>query len=267
MKRPGRQNKLEEQQSWVVSDADAAGRYESYTEESYRTVLDLFESRSRPGPGAGVLEIGCATGAFGGRLARRGYDVTGLDISEQLLRLAPQGRRFCAVAGDAEALPFRSGAFDAVFCADLLHHLPDIRTLVAEGLRVLRPGGVFFISDLNALNPHTYLAQCHGSPVRYDYLTSNESATFPEKLKQVFKELGRDLEFEFVFLERRKRMAVSDWRYRTYGFILPQIRGFWKRALAVALFNPAHWITPLLPARFRANVVIAATTGVNAAQD
>ncbi|GAB3029852.1 hypothetical protein GCM10011376_13850 [Nocardioides flavus (ex Wang et al. 2016)] len=52
--------------------------------------------------------------------------------------------------GDATALPFGAGSFDAVVCFTMLHHLPSSAAqdrLYAEAARVLRPGGVFAGSD------------------------------------------------------------------------------------------------------------------------
>ncbi len=45
------------------------------------------------------------------------------------------------VQGDAQALPFRAGAFDTVLCSQVLEHLPEPGDAVAEMARVLKPGG------------------------------------------------------------------------------------------------------------------------------
>lgn len=74
----------------------------------------------------------------------------GIDISTVMLRLAGRALRqrsldidLFVLQASATALPFRAGSFDAVLCSHLLKHLPaqDVRALLGEVHRVLRPGG------------------------------------------------------------------------------------------------------------------------------
>jgi ubiquinone/menaquinone biosynthesis C-methylase UbiE len=252
------QDKLEEKDSWVVTQAQADRSYDAYTEESYELVLSHFLHSSGISSGSHILEIGCATGSWSRRISINGMQVVGVDISTKLLQLAADipGRDVAYVATDGETLPFRDDTFDAVVCVDLLHHFISYEALFHEAVRVVRSGGWIFICDLNGLNPHTFLAQSPSSPVRYDYLNSNESAVIPWQLSRTAEQCGAIGAIHYVFLERRKRRPNSNIAYRLYGFILPQIGGCWKRALAVVLFNLAHFVTQFLPRRARANVVL-----------
>lgn len=100
----------------------------------------------RPGPGDRVLELGCGTGSLTVGLAATGADVTGLDVAPRRLAIARRtldhagasGTRL--VQGDAAALPWADGSFDAVFARDLLMY-GDPDRLVDEAARVARPGG------------------------------------------------------------------------------------------------------------------------------
>jgi SAM-dependent methyltransferase len=100
-----------------------------------------------PPPPARVLDCGCGTGWLSYLLARRGYDVVGVDVSAEAVELArahPLFRdggtpRF--VVADAEALTF-DAEFDAVVFFDALHHAVDERAAIAGAFRALRPGGV-----------------------------------------------------------------------------------------------------------------------------
>lgn len=79
--------------------------------------------------GASVLDAGCGTGLFSLQLARRGFQVTAIDIAPQMVRSASQqaheeglGERIRFVAGDIEVV---GGSYDAVVCFDVLIHYPE----------------------------------------------------------------------------------------------------------------------------------------------
>lgn len=109
-------------------------------------------------PGARVLELGCGTGEFTRRVAPEGAHLAAFDLSADLLAKARArvltGASF--LRGDAQVLPFKSGAFDAVYGCSILHHL-DVETALGEVRRVLRPGGRLVFSEPNLLNPQVAL--------------------------------------------------------------------------------------------------------------
>jgi len=81
-----------------------------------------------------VLDIGARDGHFSKLLAERFDRVTAVDLC------APgfQYPRVECVAGDATRLPFRAGAFDCVFCAEVLEHIPNVEAACREITRVVR---------------------------------------------------------------------------------------------------------------------------------
>jgi SAM-dependent methyltransferase len=89
-------------------------------------------------------------------LVGRGCDVIGLDLSEEMLRLA-RGKLATVhglgsadfVVASAEALPLRSAAVDASVIYGSLHHFADAEAAVREAARVIEPGGQFYM-----LEPH-----------------------------------------------------------------------------------------------------------------
>jgi demethylmenaquinone methyltransferase/2-methoxy-6-polyprenyl-1,4-benzoquinol methylase len=96
-----------------------------------------------------VLDACCGTGDLALADARAGGTVTGLDFSEPMLDRA---RRKSAsiewIQGDALALPFPDGSFDAVTVGFGVRNVTDLERGLAELRRVLRPGGRLGILDI-----------------------------------------------------------------------------------------------------------------------
>lgn len=97
--------------------------------------------------GERVLDVGCGTGAFtrrfGETVGPEGLAV-GLDASATMLNRAignPHGDNVAYVLGDACALPFRKGTFDAVCCFAALYLIEEPLRALDEIVRVLVPGG------------------------------------------------------------------------------------------------------------------------------
>lgn len=103
-----------------------------------------------------VLDVGCGPDPGAGTLLghRPGTTVVALDIGLGTVRLARakaalSGVHLLAVVADAERLPFRDGALDAVVCDDTVEHLPDDAAGVRELARVVREGGRVVIATPN----------------------------------------------------------------------------------------------------------------------
>jgi SAM-dependent methyltransferase len=93
-------------------------------------------------PGTRLLDVACGPGFIAGAAADRGAIVTGLDFAVAMVTQAR--RRLPALTfreGDAEALPFDTGTFDAVVMNFGLLHLARPDTALTEAHRVLQPGG------------------------------------------------------------------------------------------------------------------------------
>ena len=90
-----------------------------------------------------VLDVATGTGLVAARLHERGFRVTGLDQSPEMLARARErlGGRAELVEGSADALPFPDAAFDHLTFTYLLRYVDDPAATLAELARVVRPGG------------------------------------------------------------------------------------------------------------------------------
>jgi len=109
---------------------------------------DLF--RELAGSSGKMLEVGCGMGIDSVQLARCGFKVTAIDLTESALALARQFASMRGVdidfrPGNAEALEFGDETFDAAYSFGVLHHTPDIGSAVGELHRVLKPGGIAYV--------------------------------------------------------------------------------------------------------------------------
>jgi ubiquinone/menaquinone biosynthesis C-methylase UbiE len=99
-----------------------------------------------------ILDVGCGTGEFSSRVAALfpAARVTGVDLLEPHLELAREryrafGDRLQFKQADAFELPFADRSFDLVVCRHMLQAIPQPERVVAEMVRVARPGGVLHI--------------------------------------------------------------------------------------------------------------------------
>jgi demethylmenaquinone methyltransferase/2-methoxy-6-polyprenyl-1,4-benzoquinol methylase len=96
-----------------------------------------------PADGGRVLDVATGTGLVAAELARRGYAVTGVDQSPQMLERARQrfGSRVELVEASAESLPFEDARFDHLTFTYLMRYVEDPGAALHELARVVRPGG------------------------------------------------------------------------------------------------------------------------------
>jgi ubiquinone/menaquinone biosynthesis C-methylase UbiE len=99
-----------------------------------------------------ALDAACGTGRHAAHLAKRGFEVIGVDQSPEMLEKARarvpgiELRR-----GDLTNLPLDDESVDLVVCALALTHLPDLRCPISECARVVRRGGTVIVSDFHPL--------------------------------------------------------------------------------------------------------------------
>jgi 2-polyprenyl-6-hydroxyphenyl methylase/3-demethylubiquinone-9 3-methyltransferase len=109
----------------------------------------------QPLSGRRVLDVGCGGGLLTEAMAAEGSQVTGIDLSEQLIDIARLHLLESGLQADyrmisAEAMAAEQPAgFDAVTCMEMLEHVPEPQAILQACFDVLKPGGRLFLSTIN----------------------------------------------------------------------------------------------------------------------
>ena len=145
---------------------DAPARYDGLAEwydaefaqaDSGRAARSIALRLLGEGPGR-LLDLGCGGGAHAVSFRDAGWDVTGVDLSEDQLRLARE-RGLDVVRADAATLPFDDASFDAAVSIFTHTDFDDFAGAVRETARVLRPGGRFVYLGVHPcfVGPHAFV--------------------------------------------------------------------------------------------------------------
>ena len=166
---------------------------------------------ARLAPGMAALDVACGTGKVAASLAaavRPDGRVVGLDFSPRMVSRARRERRsipgLSFVVGDALALPFDDGTFDAATIAFGMRNLPDYARGFVEMTRVVRPGGRVVCLEIS--RPRSLLGRATqrwfdwivpligraaGQGDAYAYLVaSTRGYPSPERIAAIMREVG-----------------------------------------------------------------------------
>jgi len=153
--------------------------------------------------GKRILEVGCGFGGFCIKIAKKGGDVVGLDISLSAIRKARNLAKRASirsqidfVVGDAQFLPFRDRSGEIVVCSETLEHVHNYDLAFDELVRVTEKGGCLCVTVPNLLS--TFFFECVvllslGQPqyVKKFFSVEKEHVFHLFKLKKLFSR--RDL--------------------------------------------------------------------------
>jgi ubiquinone/menaquinone biosynthesis C-methylase UbiE len=139
---------------------DSAAEARDYDAMDHRQVNDLFvrDFLLFWAGGQSVLDVGTGTAQIPIVLCQQlpGTAVVAVDAAEHMIALGQDNVRRAGLAQrlrlqrcDAKHLPFADGSFDAVISNSIVHHIPKPETVLAEMVRVARPGGALFVRDLS----------------------------------------------------------------------------------------------------------------------
>ncbi len=173
--------------------------------------------------GETVYDLGCGEKPFAATLARLGASYIGIDIEDGFY-----GDKAVDILAVADALPICTGAADAVLSSQVIEHLPDPEEAMREAHRVLKPGGLLFIS-------FPFLFPQHAVP--HDFFRYSEDG---------FAAMCRRSNFEIV-----ERHTIGGFWYMTsiFGdrYVNVFDRSIVRRLRLVAIFSfPGHALAWLL---------------------
>jgi 2-polyprenyl-3-methyl-5-hydroxy-6-metoxy-1,4-benzoquinol methylase len=197
-----------------------------------------------------ILDIGCGTGRHAIELARRGYQVTGIDLSEAQLIRARQKAADAGVAVDFQrrdaTQPHFQREFDAaiMFCEgafSLMETDEKNYAVLVHAAAVLRPGAKLLLTTLNALFPLFHSVQ--------EFFDKNESGAVTDKLTFDLLTFREQAELTFTddagqshtvqTSERYYTPAELRWLLNTAGFAKVDIFG-----CHLGQFSREHVLTP-----------------------
>lgn len=143
-----------------------------------------------------LLEVGCGVGRHSLELAKLGYQVTGLDISEQGIRIARKKAReenlsVHFICTDAQKTNLPDLSFDMVLFIDSLHHFyyRGFYEVIKETKRLLKKGGQLVLSEPNHLYPYNFISfnLAHFCKKYFREFTQNERSLDPYQLRCFFE--------------------------------------------------------------------------------
>lgn len=133
-----------------VDRSEDASAFVRWMEQQRRHGPDVLVDRLSLNSDSVVLDIGCGPGVDLAELGARSRLSVGIDRSKSMVARASArvvGLPAVAMHGDAQALPFTSGCFDACMARAVLIHTPDPESVVREIARVLKPASTVVLSE------------------------------------------------------------------------------------------------------------------------
>lgn len=180
---------------------DLTRYYSPITEKRYKELLQEFEAYRQNGR---LLDIGCGYGFFLQTAKEVNWDITGIEITDEAVK-ACTSKDLRMHHGSLESAGFPDDHFDVIVLIETIEHVTEVDKLLREIYRVLRPGGLVYLStpNFNAVNRFRLKEKYDiiQYPLHLSYFT-------PDTLKQFFESNG----FKTKSI---KSSGISKTRYKT----------------------------------------------------
>ena len=206
-----------------------ANRYDAWYQAPRGAMYDRLEKRAidrllPPASNGGkLLEVGCGTGHWSRYFSSRGFEVTGVDISERMIAAAQRKN----IAGgtfevaDAERLPFADETFDVAGAITTLEFVGDSARAVAEMARcVKKMGGTLIVGALNSLSAYN-----QSRKRRIASMYASARLLSPGDLRDLLKPFGEPTILVAGFLPRRDSLLRLSPLFEWIGHLTGNERG------------------------------------------
>lgn len=170
---------------------------------------DFIIEKARPFSG-NILEVGTGKGYFAISMAKKGYKLTSIDVSEEEHRAARLNAEYFGLTDkvilkveDAEHMSFDDGSFDTVFSVNVIHHLSDPLRVADEISRIVTKDGKIILSDFTrkGFEAMERLHASEGNTHTTGHVTLNEVA---EHLSFRFDIESHSSGFQDIVIARQK---------------------------------------------------------------
>lgn len=186
-------------------------------------ILSLLIEYLSPIKNGSYLDVGCGSGNYTQAFFKQGFKITGIDISEEMLRKARiKNHHIDWICGDARRMPFQPGTFDGAMCILATHHIKDIDAAFREIFRILTKGHfvIFtaFPEQMKTYWLHHYFPQM--------LQKAQKAMVSSEIMAHALSLAGfRDIRIEKFFVTNK----LNDWflqagKYRPEIYLNPQVR-------------------------------------------
>jgi ubiquinone/menaquinone biosynthesis C-methylase UbiE len=167
------------QARWYAKNRGTGAQLAQYRRQAAEVTAGLPEA-------ADILEVAPGPGFFAVELAKRGFRVTGLDISHTMVEIARENGAGLDIdfrQGDITQAPFAAGSFDFLVCQAAFKNFRQPVAALNEMHRVLRPGGFAVIQDLDR--------EATGADIRREVASMNVGAVAGFSVRQALVWLRR----------------------------------------------------------------------------
>ena len=144
--------------------------YERHLRRRFAAEASYLEELEKKGGRKRLLDVGCATGDFPRFMAKRGWEVEGVEISAA----AQQIKEFRVYTEEFQNIPVNEPAYDAVTAWAVLEHVHDPMAYFEKAARVLKPGGLFVFLVTNFQSAASRHLFCEDVP-RHLYFFTRET--------------------------------------------------------------------------------------------
>ena len=179
--------------------------------------FSLNGTKQRPFEGLNILDIGCGGGLLCEPMARLGANITGVDASERNINIAKAHAessklKITYLASTAEDLAAKTKQYDVVLNMEVVEHVNNVPLYLSSCAKLVKPGGLMFISTLNR-TAKSYALAIVGAEYVLGWLPkgthSYEKFLTPE---------------EITFMIKREGMSIKDRCGVTYSPLKDQWR-------------------------------------------